>query len=113
VLVGFFASGDSVSHATFTSVAEAMREDFVFGITNNEILAEREQINLPAMALYKAFDDEKNIFGLTHGVQAISTSIMAAGTPFVPDFHPELHQLYVDVSLDHHEKLVLRTERVH
>ena len=100
VVVGYFMPDDNVSHEAFTSVAEAMHEDYVFGVTNDDVLAKTEQINVPGIALYKNFDEGKNIFELTHDSQAISTFIKAAGTPSVVEFHPELYFSYVNVGLD-------------
>jgi protein disulfide-isomerase A1 len=112
VVVGYFASDDTFSHDAFTSVAEAMHEDYVFGITSDDTLAAREQINIPGIALYKTFDEEKNTFGPSHNVQAISTFIRAAGKPLTPEFHPEVYNRYVDVSLGHFEKPTTRAKYV-
>ena len=82
------------------SAAEALREDYVFGITNDDALAKSERINVPCIALYKSFGDGRNIFGQTHDSQAISAFVKAEGTPLVVEFHPELYFSYVNVSLD-------------
>ena len=105
-VVGFFASDDHVSREAFTSVAEAMHEDYVLGITADDNLAKREGISVPGIAVYKSFDgeEEKNILKLlpcdsSQATRSISTFIKAAGTPLVAEFHPEVHRNYVDVSL--------------
>jgi protein disulfide-isomerase A1 len=112
VVVGYFAPDDNISHEAFTSVAEAMHEDYVFGVTNDDALAKKEQINVPGIALYKDFDEGKNAFELTHDSQAISTFIKAAGTPSVVEFHPELHFSYIDVGLENYDQSIPRTKYV-
>jgi protein disulfide-isomerase A1 len=112
VVVGYFAPDDNISHEAFTSVAEAMHEDYVFGVTNDDALAKKEQINVPGIALYKNFDEGKNAFELTHNSQAISTFIKAAGTPLVVEFHPELHFSYIDVGLENYDQSIPRTKYV-
>lgn len=81
MVVGYFAPADNISHEAFTSVAEAMHEDYVFGVINDDALAKKEQINAPGIALYKNFDEGKNAFELTNDSQAISAFVKAAGTP--------------------------------
>jgi len=110
VVVGYFAPDDNISPEAFTSVAEAMHEDYVFGITHDDALAKKEQINVPGIALYKSFDEGKNAFELTHDSQAISTFIKAAGTPLVAEFHPELHFGYIDVGLESYDQPIPRTK---
>lgn len=110
VVVGYFAPDDNTSHEAFTSVAEAMHEDYVFGVINDDALAKKEQINVPGIALYKNFDEGKNAFELTHDSQAISAFIKAAGTPLVAEFHPELHFSYIDVGLENHDQSIPRTK---
>jgi protein disulfide-isomerase A1 len=110
VVVGYFAPDDNISHEAFTSVAEAMHEDYVFGITHDGALAKKEQINAPGIVLYKNFDEGKNAFELTHDSQAISTFIKAAGTPLVAEFHPELHFGYIDVGLESYDQPIPSTK---
>jgi protein disulfide-isomerase A1 len=110
VVVGYFAPDDNISHKAFTSVAEAMHEDFVFGVTNDDALAKKEQINVPGIALYKNFDEGKNAFELTHDSQAISAFVKAAGTPLVAEFYPELHFSYIDVSLENDDQPIPKTK---
>ncbi|KIX98210.1 uncharacterized protein Z520_06290 [Fonsecaea multimorphosa CBS 102226] len=100
VVVGFFAPGDKDSREAFTSVAEALHEDYLFGITGDEDLARREQIAVPGIVLYKNFDEKKNILEMpSYDSRAISAFVKAASTPLVADFHPELHVNFVNTGL--------------
>ena len=112
MVVGYLALDDKASYEAFTSVAEAMHGDYVFGVTNDETLADREQSLVPGIVLYKTFDEEKNILRMSHDVEAISAFIRAAGTPLVAEFHPEIHNQYVDVGLSRHEKPVVTADVV-
>ena len=106
------ASDDKYSHEAFTTVAEAMDEDYLFGISNDIALAKREQVKIPGIALYKNFDEEKNVLELSHNAQAIAAFVLAAGTPLVAKFHPEVHASYVNVSLHHLDKHVPSTKSI-
>jgi protein disulfide-isomerase A1 len=100
IVVGYFAHDDKFSYEAFTSVAEALHEDYVFGITNDDALAKSERINIPSIALYKSFGSGKNVFGGTHDSQAISAFVKVESTCLVVEFHPELYFSYVDVGLE-------------
>ena len=110
VVIGYFAPNDCISHETFKSVAEAMQVDYLFGIVNDNKLAKAEQINVPSIALYKDFDEGKNVFELTHDSQAITAFVKAASTPLVVEFLPELHASYVTVSLNTHDYAIVRAD---
>ena len=100
IIVGYFAHDDKVSDEAFTPVAEALHEDYIFGITNDDALAKSERINVPGIVLYKSFGDGKNVFGRTHDSPAISAFVKAEGTPSVVEFHPETYSSYVRVCLE-------------
>ena len=62
VLVGYFGADDKETNATFTEVAEELRNTFLFGATNDEDLAKEAGVKHPAVVLYKQFDEGKNTF---------------------------------------------------
>jgi protein disulfide-isomerase A1 len=100
IIVGYFAHDDKISDEAFTSVAEALHEDYVFGITNDDALAKSERIDVPGIALYKRFGVGKNVFRRTHDSQAISAFVKADGTSLVVGFQPETYSSYVSVGLE-------------
>ena len=99
MVIGYFAPDDDISHEAFKSVAESMHEQYLFGVSNDDALAKAERINVPGIALYKNFDEGKNVFEMTHDSRAIFSFVKAAGTPLVVEFLPEVHASYMDVSL--------------
>ena len=62
VLVGYFEADDKTSNATFTTVAEKLRDNYLFGASNDAELAKAEGVTFPSIVLYKSFDEGKNIF---------------------------------------------------
>lgn len=97
VVVGYFAPEDKASHKAFTSLADSMRDDYLFGVIADDALARAEKINIPGVAVYKAFDEGKNVFELTPDIYAMSAFVKNAGRPLVVEFLPELHDDYVNV----------------
>ena len=51
VLVAFFEADDKASNTSFSEVAESLRDDYLFGATNDATLAEAEGIKRPGIVL--------------------------------------------------------------
>ncbi len=111
MIAGYLAPGDDVSHEAFKSAAEALHDCYLFDVTNDAMLAKSEQINVPGIALYKNFEEGKDVFEeRTHESQVITTFVEAAGTPFVVKFLPETHAKLVNVRLEKHGQAVPKTD---
>ena len=98
VLVAFFEADDKTSNNTFTDVAESLRDDYLFGATNDAILAKAEGVKQPAIVLYKSFDEGKDTFDGKFEKNAISKFVKTAGTPLVGEVGPETYAGYMEVS---------------
>ena len=99
VLVAFFEAGDKASNTTFSEVAESMRDDYLFGATNDAALAEAEGAKQPGIVLYKSFDEGKNTFEGKFDEEAISTFARTAATPLVGEVGPDTYASYMEVSI--------------
>ena len=110
VVVGYLAPDDDISQEAFKSVAQAMHEQYLFGVSDDDTLAKAEHINVPGIILYKNFDEGKNVFELTHDNQAIATFVKTAGTPLVVEFLPEIHASYMKVGLDKYDQPVFSAD---
>ena len=63
MIVGFFSGTTQDEFNIFTAVAEKLRDDFRFGAAVNSKLASEEDLaTLPAVVLYKKFDEGKAVF---------------------------------------------------
>jgi Thioredoxin-like domain len=91
------APDDKTSHKAFTSLADSMRDDHLFGVVADDTLAKVEKINIPGVAVYKAFGEGKNVFESTPDIDAMSAFLKNAGRPLVVEFLPELHDDYINV----------------
>lgn len=98
VLVGYFAADDKSSNATFSEVAEEMREGALFGATSDPELAKAEGVKQPAIVLYKTFDEGKNIFEEKFTKDTIESFINTASIPLVGEVGPETYAGYMAVS---------------
>ena len=98
VLVGFFQADDKSSNTTFSEVAEGLRDSFLFGATNDAALAKAEGVKQPAIVLYKAFDEGKNVFEEKFDKASIEKFAKTAAVPLVGEVGPETYADYMAVS---------------
>lgn len=99
VLVAYFAADDKASNETFTTVANSLRDDYLFGATNDEALAKAEGVKFPSIVLYKSFDEGKNTFTEKFNKEAIEKFTKAAATPLVGEVGPDTYSGYMEVCL--------------
>jgi len=99
VLVAYFAADDKASNETFTSVANGLRDNFLFGATNDAALAKAEGVKQPGLVLYKSFDDGKDVFTETFDADAIRDFAKVASTPLIGEVGPETYAGYMAAGL--------------
>lgn len=98
VLVAYYAADDTASNTTFSAVAEKLRDEYLFGATNDVALAKAEGVKHPSIVLYKTFDEGKNTFEEKFEEEAITLFTKAAATPLVGEVGPETYADYMAVS---------------
>ncbi|KAF2129762.1 protein disulfide-isomerase [Dothidotthia symphoricarpi CBS 119687] len=99
VLVAYFAADDKASNETFTTVADGLRDSYLFGASNDAALAKAEGVKQPGLVLYKSFDDGKDVFTETFSVDAIKEFATVAATPLVGEVGPETYSGYMAAGL--------------
>ena len=98
VIVAYFGADDKKSNATFSEVAETLRDDYLFGATSDATLADAEGVKTPAIVLYKTFDEGKNTFAEKYDKEAITKFVKTAAIPLVGEVGPETYAGYMAVS---------------
>ncbi|KAF2629996.1 protein disulfide isomerase [Macroventuria anomochaeta] len=95
VLVAYFAADDKASNETFNSVANGLRDNYLFGATNDAALAKAEGVEQPGLVLYKSFDDGKDVFTEKFEAEAIKSFASVAATPLIGEVGPETYAGYM------------------
>lgn len=95
VLVAYFAADDKASNESFTEVANALRDDYLFGANNDPEIAKEEGVSQPAVVLYKSFDEGKNTFSEKFDKEDIIAFAKASATPLVGEVGPETYSGYM------------------
>jgi len=95
VLVAFIEATDKASNETFSSVADSLRDNYLFGATNDAALAEAEGVTAPAIVLYKQFDEGKTIYTGKFDKDDIESFAKTASIPLVGEVGPETYAGYM------------------
>ena len=95
VLVAYFAADDKASNVTFTTVAEKLRDSYLFGASSDAELAKAEGVSFPSVVLYKAFDEGKNIFDEPLEAEAIEKFASVKSIPLIGEVGPETYAGYM------------------
>ncbi|KAH8727233.1 thioredoxin-like domain-containing protein [Phaeosphaeriaceae sp. PMI808] len=95
VLVAYFAADDKAANETFASVANGLRDSYLFGATNDAALAKAEGVSQPGLVLYKSFDDGKDVFTEKFDADAIKEFAKVASTPLIGEVGPETYSGYM------------------
>lgn len=98
VLVAYIDANDKSSNATFTEVAEALRDTYLFGATNDVKMAKAEGVKQPSIVLYKTFDEGKNTFTEKFDKETVAKFVKTAAVPLVGELGPETYAGYMAVS---------------
>ena len=99
VLVAYFAADDKASNETFTTVANGLRDNYLFGATNDAALAKAEGVKQPGLVLYKSFDDGKDVFAEKFEADAIRDFAKVAATPLIGEVGPETYSGYMSAGI--------------
>lgn len=99
VLVAFHAADDKSSNETFSSVAEAQRDNFLFGAINDADVAKAEGVKQPGIVLYKSFDEGKSVYDGKFDKEAIESFLKTASVPLVGEVGPETYAGYMEAGL--------------
>ena len=97
VLIGFFEADDKSTNTTFNSVADSLRDDYLFGATNDASLAKAEGVKQPSVILYKSFDEGKDVYDGKIDKDAIGKFAKTASIPLVGEVGPETYAGYMAV----------------
>ena len=99
VVVAYISADDTESNEIFTSVAEELRNDFLFGATSDDELTESAEVKQPSIVLYKSFDEGKNVFDGKLEKEEIGQFIKTASVPLIGEIGPETYSGYMAVRL--------------
>ena len=99
VLVAYLDAADKASTDVFNKAAEALRDNYPFGVSTDASLAEAEGVTAPAVVLYKDFDEGKSVFSEKFDVEAIEKFAKTSATPLIGEVGPETYSDYMSAGI--------------
>lgn len=99
VIVGYFGADDKTTNQTFSTAAESLRDEYIFGATNDVALAEADGVKQPGIVLYKDFDEGKTVFAEALSEESLTKFIKTASTPLIGEIGPETYGGYISAGI--------------
>ncbi|KAI0393870.1 protein disulfide-isomerase [Xylariaceae sp. FL0594] len=99
VLVAYVDSADKASSETYAAFAEKLRDNYLFGSTDDAALAEAEGVTPPAVVLYKQFDEGKAVFSDKFDEESLTSFTKTSSTPLVGEVGPETYADYMSAGI--------------
>ena len=107
VVIGYFDGTEGKEYQLFKTVANKFRDDFLFGAAVDKKLAKDKKVkgDLPAIVLYKQFDEKKNVFpenveeGAELTEENLAKFISVNSVPLMNDIGPDNYGKYVESGL--------------
>ena len=99
VVIGFFGADDTASNQTFAAVANAQRDDFLFGASNDAALAKEQGVSMPGVALYKTYDEGKTVYDGKFDQNALMGWTKQASVPLMGEVGPDTYAGYMESGL--------------
>jgi len=97
-VVGFFAA-DSEEGKAFAAAADSLREDYSFHSSSDAALASSVGVSVPAVVVFKPFDEKRAIFSGSITSDALSAFVKKQALPLFGEIGPENYQKYLDREL--------------
>lgn len=95
VIIGYVGADDKTANKSFTAFAEAQRDNFLFGASNDAAIAKAEGAKQPSIVLYKDFDEKKAVYDGKFEDEALLKFVKTASTPLVGELGPETYSQYM------------------
>lgn len=99
VVIGYFGSDDVKSNATYTALAEKLRDNYLFGATSDPALAEAEGVKTPTIVVYKKYDDPKTVYDGEFEVEALREFAAFSAIPLIGEVGPETYSGYMSAGV--------------
>ena len=97
VIIGYIGADDKEDNNQFTSFAESQRDNYVFGVASDPVLAKTEDVKQPSVVLYKDFDEKKAVYDGKFDTDSIANWVKTASTPLVGEVNQETYFEYMTV----------------
>lgn len=99
VVVGYLSTDNKKANEVFNTLAEAERDNFLFGASDDAAVAKSEDVEQPSIVLYKDFDEKKVVYTGPFDSESILAWMNTASTPLVGEVGPETYAGYIKAGI--------------
>jgi len=99
VLIAYFNADDKKSNETFATVADSLRDSYLFGATSDPALAEAAGVTAPGLVVYRAFDEPVGVYDGPFEVETITSFAKTAAVPLIGEVGPETYAGYMSAGI--------------
>lgn len=97
-LIAFINANDEKFEAVFTSVAESLQDEFIFGVTSDFTLFDEKAVDPPFVVLYNPLDEADLVLQGNANKDKIARLAKSSSEPLIGMFGPDTFAKYTDVS---------------
>ncbi|PWN26169.1 hypothetical protein BDZ90DRAFT_233311 [Jaminaea rosea] len=99
VAVAFLSDGDSAERKVYTELADANRDDYMFGLVTDAEAAKAAGVTAPAVVLYRKFDEPEVKYDGEFNGEDIKAFLAAERVPLIDEVGPENFMTYFESGL--------------
>ncbi|EPQ30820.1 uncharacterized protein PFL1_01719 [Pseudozyma flocculosa PF-1] len=99
VAIAYLSDKDAADLEVITKVAEAHRDDYLFGVAHDESLAKAAGVTAPALVLYRKFDEPEVKFDKKFSQDDVVSFLKAESVPLIDELGPENFMTYAGSGL--------------
>ncbi|GAK65066.1 protein disulfide isomerase [Moesziomyces antarcticus] len=100
VAVAFLDASDDKNLAAVTAVANNLRDNYLFGVVNDAVVAKDAGVSAPAFVVYRQFDEpEVKLDAKTLSEEAIHNFLKAQSIPLIDELSAENFMNYAEAGL--------------
>ncbi|KAF3907593.1 hypothetical protein AA313_de0204053 [Arthrobotrys entomopaga] len=99
VAVAYFNADDKTSNETFSSIADSLRDDYLFGAISDPAVIEAAKVKAPGVIVYRTFDEPETAYGGAFEKEAITSFIKTAAVPLIGEVGPDTYAGYMSAGI--------------
>lgn len=98
-VLAFIDGEDKASINIYSDLAERLRGEYVFALTQNSSRAIDEGVARPSLLLFSTFDERRSNYAGPFDPEALESFIKQHGRPLIGELHPEVYTALVEVGV--------------
>ncbi|KAI9101772.1 thioredoxin-like domain-containing protein [Phlyctochytrium arcticum] len=99
VIVGFFDDLESKEYKEFESVAEKLRNEYIFGVSSDAAALKENDVKSPSVVLFKKFDEGRNVLDKSFTGEELTEFVKTNSVPVMDDISGGNYAAYLKSGL--------------